>query len=444
MLLAAGQGDLSVVMWLCEQNVDVHRVNYSGENALMLAAAAGHLPVVRWLYESKGLAIALVNKDGHNLLELAAWNSHLHVVQWLEDKPITLRIESAWMAILEATEIRNMAMLKWLRQRQYPLVYEDDSAFLCAVSSNDLRTAKWCHAQDASTPFLVDGVRDSCFIKACGNGNLPMLQWLCQQFGGVGVADTIPGAGQSILSAAVSSGCLHIVRWLVSQGLDPLVRQPNDSLEPIIIAVNVRCLRIVKWLYNLSVNLNRPVASNLLREAIFCGDLSIVEWLCQQGRALPEVNLDGQDALSLAIRGNHIKMSRWMFRRGCTLGAEHIDVAMMSQRREVISVLYRALSLVGRAALVRTLNTEQKRWLAGALQIKFQGSPSAKMIGEALECFDAAGGVNALRQQSLQAVVRVLRNRYPTLAEAFCGVSCLPLPETLKNDLQGLLEAQLR
>lgn len=262
--------------------------------------------------------------------------------------------------------------------------------------------------------------------------------------GGVGVADAIPRASESILSAAVRSRWLHIVQWLVSQGVDPLVRQPKDRLEPIILAVNAGCLRIVKWLYNLSVNFNRPVPSTLLADAICCGNLSIVEWLCQQGLALAEVNLDGKDALSLAIRGDHIKMSRWMCRQGCTLGAEHIDVAIMAQSREVIRVLYRALPLAGRAALVSTLNTKQRRWLAGALQIKCQGSsPSAKMSDEALECFDA-GGVNMLRQQSLQVVVRELRNRYLTLAEAFCGVSRLPLPETLKNELQVLLEAQLR
>lgn len=233
--------------------------------------------------------------------------------------------------------------------------------FFCAVASNDLRMAKWCDAQDVSTPFLVCELGDSCFIAACENGNLPMLQWLCQQFGGVGVADAIPRASESILSAAVRSRWLHIVQWLVSQGVDPLVRQPKDRLEPIILAVNAGCLRIVKWLYNLSVNFNRPVPSTLLADAICCGNLSIVEWLCQQGLALAEVNLDGKDALSLAIRGDHIKMSRWMCRQGCTLGAEHIDVAIMAQSREVIRVLYRALPLAGRAALVRTLNTKQRR-----------------------------------------------------------------------------------
>ena len=444
LLLAAKQGDLPTVMWLCEQNVDVHQVNYFGDNALMLAAAGGHLSVVRWLYESKEVAIDLLNNDECNALELAAVNGHLPVVQWLENKSLMLSVYDAGRAILFAAENGQRDMLQWFRQRQYSLEYDGDSAFLCAVANNNLPLAKWCYAQDVTTPFLVIN-GNSCFTMACENGNLPMLQWLCQQFGGVVSTDeVIPGTVFSMLGTAANTGKLHIMQWLATQGIDPLVRQPPDEDEPIFFAVRGGHLHIVKWLHEQGADLNQREddGDTLLTSAIRCGHLLVVEWLYQQGIALHEVGLNSLDALSLAIRNDHIELAQWISRHGCVLTPDHLDIMPRTRSRRVIRALYQALPSQERTMFICGLNLERQQRLLQALNVNCPENPSEEQLAAAFARFDGYSD-GTLKQQSLLAVARIIRNKHTTWPTASDSLRQLTLPQTLKYELQQLLETQL-
>lgn len=442
LLLAAGQGDLSAVIWLCEQNVDEHWVNYAGNNALMCAAAAGHLPVVRWLYEYQEVAIGRCNSDGCNALDLAAMNGHLHVVLWLEGKPVTLSAAGAENAILSAAQRGQVPLLQWFQLRHYPFENGQDSVFLRAVASNNLPLVDWCLEQGYCTPLLASDGK-SCFTMACVNGNLPLLQRLCQRLGGVAVADAIPGVGQSMLAAAARSGSLHIMQWLATQGINPLLRQPGDIIKPIFFAIDHGHLHIAKWLRNLGANLNHQSddGHTVLTTAICSGHLTEVKWLCQQGMALHDVDLHGLDALSLAIDGNHGEMALWMMRQGCALTVDHVDVASLAGRKQLLRVLYQALSSAGRAVFMSGLDINQKRWLLRVLNINYVKKPSEEQILAAIARYDALAG-DSLKQRSLQVIARIIRNKHPSWAAASDGVSRLPLLPIIKSELRELLETR--
>ena len=442
LLLVAGQGDLSAVMWLCEQNVNEHWVNYAGNNALMRAASAGHLPVVRWLYEYREVAIGRCNSDGCNALDLAAMNGHLDVVVWLEDKPITLSAASAENAILSAAQRGQVPLLQWFQQRHYPFESELDSVFLRAVESNNLPLVDWCFEQGYCSSLLTLAGK-SCFTMACVNGNLPLLQRLCQRLGGVAAADATPGVEQSMLAAAAESGSLHIMQWLATQGINPLLRQPRDNVKPILFAIDGGHLHVVKWLRSLGADLNHQAddGHTLLTTAICSGHLPVVKWLCQQGMTLRDVNLHGLDALSLAIDGNHGEMALWMVRQGCALTAEHIEIASVVGHKQLLRVLYQALSSAGRAVFMGGLDIEQKRCLLRVLNINYVHKPSEEQIVAAIARYDALSS-DSLRQRSLQAIAMIIRNRHTSWVAASNVVSRLPLLPIIKSELHELLETR--
>lgn len=441
LLLAAKAGFMFIAVWLCEQHVDVHWVNYAGNNALMLAAEAGHLPLVRWLYENKGVTIGLINRDGRNVFDLAAMNGHLQVVQWLEDKPVMLSADTADKAVMSAARHGRTAMLQWFWQQDYPLESGGESAFLCAVEGNNLSVVEWCMARGYCTP-LSDSCR-SCFSMACGHGNLSMLRWLCQHVGGVAVANALTGVSQSMMAAAAQEGRLHIMKWLITQGLNPLVRHFADDVEPIYFAVDRGHLHVVKWLHELGAPLNQvgEDGGSLMLSAISGGQLPVARWLWQQGVAPQEVSHHGMGALSLAIIQNYGDLALWLLRTGCTLTKEHIEDASRVENLRLIGILYESLPVAGRAEFVGRLNLKQKRWLLRGLGIRCAGDISEVKADAAIARYDYFGSTS-LRQQSMQAVARIIRSKSASWATAADSLRRLPLLPILKKELHELLETR--
>ena len=441
LLLAAKAGFLFLAVWLCEQHVDVHWVNYAGNNALMLAAEAGHLPLVRWLYEHKEVTIGLSNRDGCNVFDLAAMNGHLPVVQWLEDKPIMLSAGTADKAVMSAARNGWTAMLQWFWQQHYPLESGGESAFLRAVEGNNLSVVEWCLARGYSTPLSDSYV--SCFSMACGHGNLSMLRRLCQHVGGVAVANTLTGMAKSMMAAAADKGRLHIMKWLVAQGLNPLEPHVADGVEPIYFAVYSGHLHIVKWLHELGAPLNQigEDGGSLMLAAINGGQLPVARWLWQEGVAPQEASHHGMGALSLAIIKNQGEMALWLLRLGCTLTAEHIEDALRTKNLRLIGVLYESLPVARRAEFVGPLRLRQKYWLLWVLGIRCAGGITEEKADAAIARYDAFASTS-LRQQSMQAVARIIRRKNTSWASVSDSLRRLPLLPILKKELHELLETR--
>lgn len=441
LLLAAKAGFLFIVVWLCEHHVDVHRVNHAGNNALMLAAEAGHLSVVRWFYEYKGVTIGLSNRDGCNVFDLAAMNGHLQVVQWLEDKPIMLSAGIADKAVMSAARHGRTAMLQWFWQQHYPLESGGESAFLRAVEGDNLSLVEWCLARGYSTPLSDSYV--SCFSMACGHGNLSMLRRLCQHVGGVAVANTLTGMAKSMMAAAADKGRLHIMKWLVAQGLNPLEPHFADGVEPMYFAVYSGHLHIVKWLHELGAPLNQIAedGASLMLTAIDRGQLPVARWLWQQGVAPQEVSRHGVGALSLAITKNYGELALWLLRTGCTLTAGHIEDASRVDNLWMIGILYQSLPVARKAEFVGRLHLKQKRRLLSVLGIRCARGISEEKADAAIARYNSFGSIS-LRQQSMQAVARIIRSKSASWATASDTLRRLPLLPILKKELHELLETR--
>lgn len=441
LLLAAKAGFLFMAVWLCEQHVDVHWVNHAGNNALMLAAEAGHLSLVRWLYENKGVTISLVNRDGYSVLDLAAMNGHLQVVQWLEDKPLMLSASTVDKAVISAARNGRTAMLQWFWQKHFPLESEGESAFLCAVEANNLPLVEWCLARGCGT-VLSDSYQ-SCFAMACKHGNLSMLRRLCQHVGGVAVANALTRVPQSMMAAAAENGRLHIMKWLVTQDLNPLVPHFADDVEPIYFAVDRGHLHIVKWLHELGAPLNHigEGGGSLMLTAIASGQLPVAQWLWQQGVAPHEVSHNGVDALGLAITKSHGDLALWLLRLGCILTSEHIEDASRVKNLGLIGILYEALPVAGRAEFVGRLHLEHKRCLLWALGMRRAGGISEEKADAAIARYGTFGS-NSLRQQSMHAVAKIIRSKNASWATTTDSLRRLPLLPILKKELHELLEAR--
>ncbi len=278
---------------------------------------------------------------------------------------------------------------------------------------------------------------------ACEHGNLSMLRRLCQHVGGVAVADALTGVDQSMMAAAANKGRLHIMKWLVAQGLNPLVPHVADEVEPIYFAVTSGHLHIVKWLHELGAPLNQigVDGSSLMLTAISNGQLPVARWLWQQGVEPQEASLHGMGALSLAIIKNQGEMSLWLLRLGCTLTAEHIEDALRTKNLRLIGVLYESLPVARRAEFAGRLRLRQKYWLLWVLGIRCAGGITEEKADAAIARYDSFGSTS-LRQQSMQAVARIIRHKNTSWASVSDSLRRLPLLPILKKELHELLETR--
>ena len=159
------------------------------------------------------------------------------------------------------------------------------------------------------------------------------------------------------------------------------------------------------------------------------------------GVALREVNLGGRDALSLAIDNCCWEMAKWMLHQGCTLTADHVEIARQMRRSRGFGVLYQALSPTRRAEFICRLDLEQKRWLLRVLKVDCAKNLSEEKVVAAFVRYDSFASVS-LRQQSMLAVARVIRSHNTTWAAASVGLRHLPLLPILKSELHELLETR--
>ena len=437
LMLAAKYGFLWLTQWLSEQTADINMTTVTGNTALMLAATNGHLPVVQWLYLEKNANLQQKNSDRLDALHLAVINGQTETVNWLIGQGMMLNLDYFKEQSVPWTSNRNnVGLLQCLLGQQLPpelLV----TTMIDAAGNGDIPALVCGLSAGISLQPINDDDYKNCFDAAAAGGLLAMLEFLCYYPGGdYSVAD----AKESALLTAAQRGNLDIIQWfLAHSGLS------RDDKSSCLIAASINDqLHVVKWLYKQGANIEAEDYGGYSRVAIaVCsGNIPMLEWFCQQGEDLHQVEANGKGALSLAIHAREPQIALWLLHRGCRLTKQDIRQTFASRGKLVLGMIFKMTSRIRRASLFHSLNLNCKLWLLRELQLYSDNmDPSEEEADASFARFNQYND-KTLEHKSLLAVARII-GRSGTLKARLDAIDNLPISSDGKCNLRELVGINL-
>ena len=433
LMLAAESGFLWLTQWLSERTADINQASPNGHTALMLAAANGHLPVVQWLCLEKN---ANLHAHGQvDALHLAVIGGHTETARWLIGRGMVLNPDYFKEHPLHLISNRNnVGLLQFLLHQQLsPQFFL--AAMLDAARNADVPALACCLSAGVSRD-------ESCFCAAADSGSLAALECLCH-----GSEGDVDKARRTFLESAAQSGNLHIIQWFWRRsGLSK-----DEKNCCLFAASNNAHFHVVKWLYRHGADIvvKNEWGHNSIVNLMRIGNIPMLEWFCQRGVDLHQVERNGKGALSLAIEAFDPQVAMWLFHRGLRLTKKDIEHAFSSPRRNVLRMLINMTSRIRRANLFHSLDLKQKLWLLDALQLR-GGSEVQGMIDSnsddldekaANACFARFNQHNdkTLEHKSIVVLAGLVREQSRTLEEGLKTVDDLPIPLSCKGNLRELV-----
>lgn len=287
---AAAAGHLHVLKFLWEHHCPFEN---EGEGldaqdgldvALYVSCVSGQLVASQWLYECGAKADAMITAA-------AADAGHIALLEWL----LSVDAEFTTAATTEACESGELDALRWLHAHGVPW---DESAFHAAAANGFTELLRFMHAKGAEWG-------ESIAAAAAKSGHLDTLKYL---------RDTNASLDTSI-AAAAKNGHMHILRWLLENGVKSHhSRRPNSwsSIEgfellhshgvPLdeycVFAAFYGEMEMLRRLHEHAVPLHPCAVVLATRE----GHLDVLDWLRAHGAPEPTQN-DVQFGLNLT--GNY-------------------------------------------------------------------------------------------------------------------------------------------
>ena len=335
-LMLAATSSESLALWLCKAGVNIHQIDFSGNNAFTLAAQSGFFQLMQTL-EQLGINIHQVNQNNDNAFTLVAGQGSLPWCQWLAGKGSNIHQVNCQHhnAVTLAALAGSGPLLQWLGTedvdlQQIPKAPEYDgnhlvvmcqpygfNAAILAASAGHFAEAQWLMQQGLSL-HQRDYFGRNAVIQAVREGQLEAVQWLIAH--GIipdhfpdGFSDYFKNYQDNVMSLAGRLGHLHIVQWLHQNGGS--LGDWNNERILLIMAACRGDLPMTQWLCRQGADIGRQDNTDVstLRAAVFGGHLRLSQWLVGQGAEdIPDI--DNNDALKLAAKGGHNAIFRWLIR----------------------------------------------------------------------------------------------------------------------------------
>ena len=299
-LTLAAASNESLALWLCDADVDIHHVEFCGDNAFTLAAQSGFFQLMQTL-ERLGINIHQVNSNNDNAFTLVARQGSLPWCQWLGGKGINIHQVNRQHhnAITLAALAGSQSLLEWL----------------CEKDVDWQQTPRALLKYDRGALYGFNAA-----ILAASAGHFTAARWLMRRGLSIHQRDCY---GQNAVIMAVQRGQLEAVKWFIAQGLPPESYPGRFSecftallYSAMSKAVYLGHLHILQCLHQNGVSLDSKNNQDLLILAASRGDLPICQWLCRQGVDLGRVDRNGVNALSMAVRCGHLRLSQWLVSQG--------------------------------------------------------------------------------------------------------------------------------
>lgn len=232
------------------------------------------------LLKRKRFADALVNAVRRGDLEVVRWL----VQQYLPSGRIRQAVDEA--AALGRTDI-----LQWLRDKHDERTVWGHKEMLLAAKSDHFDTIKWLLDR---SPRLSAEEKNSLLYYAMGNGNVEMVEWLCEL--------DLPYMEPRLWTAAWN-GHLAVIKWVSLHFGCPCPQSCMDA------AVSGGHLNLAQWLRIYASIKSADV--NAVVEAARHGHMKMVEWVFGN---LVVADADGKlgSAIDAAAAGGHLDLVKFL------------------------------------------------------------------------------------------------------------------------------------
>ena len=446
LMLAAKHGFLWLMQWLSEHSPDINQASDKG-SALIAAAESGHLPVVQWLHHKTHLHRK--NWSSACALQMAVAFGHIETAKWLAGQgmaPDSSRAINPWHNESFSGKCNKVELLQYMLRQQKPPEHYLHRTMLDAAGDGDVPALACCLS--AGIKLRSNGIfRNSCFDKAAAAGSLAALKYLCDWRG-----CEVDSEKKSFLSAAASSGNLHIIQWFSARS----TLSQDEKNDCLLSAVGRDQFHVVKWLCSQGADYGEKDnwGSCALSYAMHNGNVAMLEWFCQRGGDIDQIEINGRSALSWAIDASQPQVTLWLLRRGCRLTKSDIVYIFHRSRqlppkrvrnsRELsLGMIFAMTSKIHRAVFFHSCSLEQKFWLLYCLGLYgVNEKPSEEEVDACFVRFNQYSG-KTLEHKCLLAVTRVIKQRSGTLEACLDAIDSLPISFDCKGSLRELADVNL-
>ena len=264
---AAGEGHLSVLEWLIENDCEYTVVTYAK------AAEGGHIEVFKCL-NANGLSTDFPAEFESSMHMAAARGGHIEMLQYLRGDGLC----GPW----------------------------NDDTFENAAEFGQLKVLQFLH--DNECPWS----QCTCYYAAYG-GHIEVLEWLRS-------IDDYPWRTDEVAAGAAIQGHLHVLQWLKAMLTEAGLFHYNlFSGKTYAEAAEGGKLDVLRWLHD-----NRcPCDERACAYAASKGHLKVLQWLRLDG-AVDEEGWScsapwDETACACAASGGHLEVLQWLHDKGCPM-----------------------------------------------------------------------------------------------------------------------------
>ena len=313
-----GKGDINTIKWLLDQGFSPEQKTSEGYNAFLLAARFGNLLVLKFLKEIN-VDIKVTGPDGQNALHRAcAGKGDINTIKWLLNQGFSTENKNkrGYNAFLLAAEYGNLLVLKFLKEINTDIKVTGEvgqnALHTACVGKGDIDTIKWLVEQGFSPEQKTKNGYNAVLLAA-EKGHFSVLMFFKEI--NVDIKVTAPD-GQNALHRACAGKCdIDTIKWLLNEGFSPESKN-SKGYNAFLLAAEYGNLPVLKFFKEINVDIKAtgPDGDNALHRAcIGKGDISTIKWLLAQGISIETPNSDGKTTFYLALMRGHIQLVRLFF-----------------------------------------------------------------------------------------------------------------------------------
>ncbi|XP_052106905.1 uncharacterized protein LOC127739284 isoform X2 [Mytilus californianus] len=343
-------GDISLVQWCCNQDVDVKICTHSELSPVMIACKHGHTEIAKMLLD-RGADCNNCDMWGQSPVMIACEHGHTEIVKillergvdydkcnWVGQSPVMKACEHGHTEIVKGLLDRGVDYNKCDKYGHSPVMMVCEHGHTEIVqmlldkgvdyNKCDLfrETPAWKACEHGHTEILMmlldrgvdydryNWVGQSSVMIACKDGHTEIVKVLLDRGADYNKCDQF---GQSLLVQACDHGHTEIVKMLLDKGVD-CNKCDNDSQSPVMKACENGHTEIVKMLLLRGTDCNKCDGRDQspVMKACQHGHIEIVKMLLDKGADCNDCDNDGRSPLMKACEHGHTEIVKMLLDKG--------------------------------------------------------------------------------------------------------------------------------